>query len=438
MKQNESSCSKEATFWEVSDDRQSTERSQFPNREIGTSSQNAKRITENPKESQADDDLIDIAENPYPSIKSFYFPPNPQEKDSPSMCPRKQTRATKDMQTLLRIDGELGPLQHKLNEITSKFRALNMTVPSLLSQRHYSGRAAHSSNVSGYYLHRTETLDRGSNINDVVYVLGKQVPAFVDRSSRESRVTESLPFHSLKSESVSLHQDPFLMKEAHSKGTSIGHSYLSKCVDRSTSNVTNNWILGENNSYVNLGGCVDNNPSGSLIPAVSSSCYRCFRNRSFDPRMPNTSFHFDQLEAVRSRNSFTRKSSTTPLTDQRGFRNADSLARINDYKNSFGSQYQDTNDLMNADKKSQPAVSDRYRDNCDKFQHTTSKNLPESYASSSTNPDIRVFSVNTQLCATVEKHYSGRIVAGGNSYFKEASAMHQRSMNDRSYIYKPN
>ncbi|KAG7212429.1 hypothetical protein KM043_012744 [Ampulex compressa] len=109
--------------------------------------------------------LINIAENPQPSVKSFYLPPNPRDSvaivDQANSLSRPNRRASSDLNALLRIDGELGPLQHQLSVLTGKFRALSLTenlldVDSSLNSRFYSG----STNLSGYLLHRAEAYSR--------------------------------------------------------------------------------------------------------------------------------------------------------------------------------------------------------------------------------------------------------------------------------------
>lgn len=389
-------------------------------------------IAENPQGSQAGDDLIDIAENPHPSIKSFYFPPTPQEKESFSTCSRKQSRVPKDLEALLRIDGELGPLQHKLNEITGKFKALSLAIPPMLSQRHYSGRGALSSNMSGYYLHRTETFGHDSSASNVVHVLGKEIPALrtIDRPG-EGRSTECVG--------------------ALSYSANIGNEnyYSAMCAGRSVSNRTSNWLIGEenscltpNNSFVHFGGRIGRDPSGSLIPSVSSSCFRSFNSKTVDPYMPNTSLYFDRLEAARSNSSFTRRSAAAASMDQPGpSRQIESMYSSGGaHGQRSSSRFQVADEYTKADQRSHFGsdvyeCTSKYSDN--QLQRKVApRNVPESLYPPSTSADagIRVISVNTQLCTTVEKHYTGRMVAGANSCVDEASGVRQGSVKNPEYL----
>ncbi|KZC07848.1 hypothetical protein WN55_09834, partial [Dufourea novaeangliae] len=87
--------SREVTSREVLDDSQSAKISESSERGGHGSPNSGVNTTEKHRDSPSDDDLINIAQNPHPSIKSFYFPPNPMEKDGPSTDLRIQPRITK-------------------------------------------------------------------------------------------------------------------------------------------------------------------------------------------------------------------------------------------------------------------------------------------------------------------------------------------------------
>ncbi|KOC61840.1 hypothetical protein WH47_06184, partial [Habropoda laboriosa] len=349
--------SKDVTFREVPEDQKFTT-------EKRSSSRDAK-YTENPKEEN--DGLIDIAENPHPPIKSFYIPPVP-EKEISSLYIRQQSRITKDLDALLKIDGELAPLQHQLNEIRGKFRALNLTVPSLTSQSHYPSQYAPSS--SGYYLHRTETFGRDSKVNNVAHLMGKTMlqdnRSFLPPSGREMvNVEDSYSF-------------------VNPRGSS------SKCVARNGSNLSNNSMIEANdscvtvkNAYFQLENRVRRDPTGSLIPSVSSTCYRCYRNQTFNDQKPNTSSYYDELEAKGSNDTFVKQSEDWPSRPvHRGYTGRKTPGP--------------------------GSVSGRL---------TETRNT----STTSTVPQVRMISVNT----TLEKRYTDRILDSGNSYFEEAGTSRQ-------------
>lgn len=74
-----------------------------------------------------DDDLVDIARNPYSSIKSVYFPPNPPAVPGDSARPETRRRANvTDVNALLMLHHELGPLGCQLSKIIGKARALGL------------------------------------------------------------------------------------------------------------------------------------------------------------------------------------------------------------------------------------------------------------------------------------------------------------------------
>lgn len=446
------------TYYEILDVEQSTrERSQ-------KSYSSLRSETGNSQYSQENDDLIDIAENPQPSIKSFYFPPNPQEKENSSTQAKIQPRVMKDLEALLRIDGELSPLQHKLNEITGKFRALNLTVPPLLSQGHYSSWGTPSPNMSSYYLHRTDTFGRDSNINNVIHFVGKKIPncTMTGNFSREVGATDHLDnrwFHPLGTESVPLNRNSVSVNKTFSKCASVvpENLYPSRCPSKAVSNVTSNWLLEENdscvtvrNSYVQFEGRINKDPSGSLIPSVSSSCYK---NR-IGYQSPRTPYYSNELEAGGYSSSYRKQSliRSSPGSQPLSNISTDTMSassRPIDRTNFLNIRYQDvksrtpkhTSRVMVSD---ESACTSRYAEK-EFGKKSVSNNLTESsYApSTSTAPEVRVISMNTELCATVEKHYTGRIVGGANSSFREVTSpcqdftKEQKLLNNDNSFYHP-
>ncbi|CAK9817728.1 hypothetical protein ANTPLA_LOCUS9438 [Anthophora plagiata] len=261
-------CSKEVTFREVRQDQV------FPN----------EKETSYIKESRNEnvDDLIDIAENPHPPSKSFYIPPVP-EKEVSSFYMRQQSRFTKDLNTLLKIDGEFAPLQHEFNELRSRYRALKLTAPSLASQGHYSTQYMPSS--SGYYLHRTETFGRDSEMN-------------------KNMIQDSRNFFSPVSREMINIEDSCSFINPHGSST--------KCAVKA--NLSNDWTaegnescVPVNNAYFQFENPIDRNSVGSMIPLVNSSYYRCCRNQTFDEQRPNTSSYSDELEGKWSNSTFVKQ-----------------------------------------------------------------------------------------------------------------------------------
>ncbi|XP_020291118.1 uncharacterized protein LOC109858372 [Pseudomyrmex gracilis] len=74
-----------------------------------------------------DGDLVDVARNPYSSIKSIYFPPNPPASLDDSVKSKRRQRIATDTKALLKIDYELGPLRYQYSEIIGKTRALGLS-----------------------------------------------------------------------------------------------------------------------------------------------------------------------------------------------------------------------------------------------------------------------------------------------------------------------
>ncbi|XP_034184922.1 uncharacterized protein LOC117606509 isoform X2 [Osmia lignaria lignaria] len=267
---------KEVTFHELPEDKDfSSDRSQTSERKKTKSSRLPTRDDESQQHSQENGDLIDIAENPHPSIKSFYFPPNPQ-KEASSASLRTHSRATKD--GVQRDVSELRFLLQQLNVISGRARALSQIDPFLSSQRH-STQCSPYSNISGYYLHQTETYSRDTQVNDSIQLISRQM---IDESSQGIRDTDyvgSRAFCPAGNQMVPLGRD-----YTHYENP-MKHS--SRYVGRNLSSGLTNRTVGEDDSRVTLnnfhfqfGQYVEKHPSGSLIPSVSSSCYRCHRNRT--------------------------------------------------------------------------------------------------------------------------------------------------------------
>lgn len=77
--------------------------------------------------SVTNDDLVDVARNPYSSIKSVYFPANFPDPLASPLDSKKPQRLSTDLETLLKIDHELGPLRYQYSEIIGKTRALDLS-----------------------------------------------------------------------------------------------------------------------------------------------------------------------------------------------------------------------------------------------------------------------------------------------------------------------
>ena len=368
----------------------------------------------NSRNTQGNDDLIGIAENPHPSIKSFYFPPIPEKGHSCLHHLRQQPRITKDMDAILKIDGELGPLQHQLNEISGKFRALNLNVPSLPRQSHYC-QYTPSTDMSGYYLRRTETFGQDSKGNEVIRLMGQY----------QSNKNYTTLGPATKTKETLLTQDSFSMREPISRNISFTNedSYSlmaprvrsSKHVEKNVSTIASDWRIEDNNnyasvrnSYANFGGPVDKDPSGSLIPSVSSSCYRPYRNEAFDYHKPHSSKYYDESEFNKSKKEFAKKNETK----------LDS-SRTTDHRCQ--------NVTKRLDKMAQAGTSG--------VGCGSGKLIRTLDASTVTSgPDLRVISVNT----SVEERYTYGKVVGESSYNEGTSRTFQHSNNEsNSSLIRP-
>lgn len=301
------------------------------------------------------DDLIGIAENPHPSIRSFYFPPIP-EKDGSRVRARPQARIKKGMEAILKIDNELNPLQHKLNSITDEFRAL-------VSQDHYSSQYTISPDISGCYLHRAEAFDHDSSIINNITRLIKQ------EQRADLRTDYYTPLYPMSKKSVPINQPLFSIKESVSRNIGVRNNDsfslmmnspgYSRSVGRDPSNVGNasNWhsnlidkgndYMSRKNSYVRFrDNRMEKDPSGSLITSISSSLYKCHRNVNTDYQKPHTSSYYDEHEPQQGgyNDNFIQRqarfvhgraihprNTTTPLLVQNSFtKNMNRLLNFND------------------------------------------------------------------------------------------------------------
>ncbi|XP_076397078.1 uncharacterized protein LOC143265979 isoform X2 [Megachile rotundata] len=279
---------KEVTFHEPPEDKDfSSQRSQSSERKRIKSPRLATRDTEQ----QENGDLIDIAENPHPSIKSFYFPPSP-EKEVSSASLRTQSRV-KDLDTALRIIDELHPLQYQLNEILGQFRALSLANPTMLSQRHHSTQCTP---MSSYYFHRTETFDRDADVNGM-HLVHRQV---IDES-QDVRSTFGVGSFHPSSNQMALRPSFYTESQMETHNVDPRGS-SSRCIERNMPSEMSNWTAENesqitlNNFHFQFGQFVAKDPSGSLIPSVSSTCYRCHRNRA------HTFSHYDDAAGCSTSN----------------------------------------------------------------------------------------------------------------------------------------
>ena len=145
------------------------------------------RSTFIPTRREACDDLIDIAKNPNPSIKSIYFPPSPEDSQLTSnlgsvavesRTNRQLPQKSSYLDALSRIDNELGPLQTKYSELAGKFRALNpygMYNYRMDSSIQSPRMSTISQNISGYLLHRAETFCHHNSSKDFPTSIERQL-----------------------------------------------------------------------------------------------------------------------------------------------------------------------------------------------------------------------------------------------------------------------
>ncbi|KYN10754.1 hypothetical protein ALC57_17361, partial [Trachymyrmex cornetzi] len=140
-----------------------------------------------------DNDLVDIARNPYSSIKSVYFPPNfsdPRALPYDSGKSKRHQRVTTDVETLLKIDHELGPLRYQYSQIIGKVRTLGLSgtgfdlgISCRLDQSEtFIGQSVLSPNVSNYFPDRGQTYLRQTAISSGI----KNRSALVDKTSPTS------------------------------------------------------------------------------------------------------------------------------------------------------------------------------------------------------------------------------------------------------------
>lgn len=138
-----------------------------------------------------DDDLVDIARNSYSSIKSVYFPPSPSD---PLASPydfsksKRQQRVSTDVETLLKINHELGPLRYQYSEIIGKARALSLSGTGFdfdicrLNRPDAFVQSALSPNVSDYFPDCGQTFLRRTTISSGI----ENRSALVDKTSPSS------------------------------------------------------------------------------------------------------------------------------------------------------------------------------------------------------------------------------------------------------------
>lgn len=138
-----------------------------------------------------DDDLVDVARNPYSSIKSVYFPPNLSDP-LVSPCnhdnPKKPQRVSTDVEILLKIDHELGPLRYQYSEIIGKTRALglsdagfNLDASGRLKQPDAFVQSSRSPSSSDYFPDRGQTYLRAAISSGIA-----NRSALVDKTSSPS------------------------------------------------------------------------------------------------------------------------------------------------------------------------------------------------------------------------------------------------------------
>ncbi|EZA62122.1 hypothetical protein X777_05449 [Ooceraea biroi] len=141
-----------------------------------------------------DGDLVDVARNPCSSIKSAYFAPNPSD---PSILPddsttttssyksKRHQRVSSGMETLLKIDYELSPLQYQYSQIIGKARALSLSSADFdldvcchLDQSDVFGQSVLSPNLSNYFLDQAFSREAASSICNK-----ENRPGLVDKAS---------------------------------------------------------------------------------------------------------------------------------------------------------------------------------------------------------------------------------------------------------------
>lgn len=392
------------TFYESLESKESNEE-----RKSDRVSSKASKEPKRPRNAKDDDDLIDIAENPHPSIKSFYFPPIP-DKEISSLHSTHQPRITKDTDAIMKIRGELGPYRHKLNEIRNEFWALSSIPPSELSHRYYSCHYTTPSNVSEYYPHRADNFgrDKISNTAPLMsqYRMGRDY--FVTGSSYATNNETVFPSKDLFSINDSVSRN-FNVTSQNSYSLMARPIYSSKCFDRNMSNMTNDWQVEESDdyasakySYVKLENQIDNNPSQSLILPAGSPCYRCHKSKGFIMQKSHMPSCEDDLDFRGSNITFVKQSGTRSISRRPIDRACQGSFTIKKF------------DKTSQAGSSEPPVASVANKLIQCFE-------PSTVASS---PKVRVLSVST----SVKEHYTSGTVKDKSSNIKTASTTCRSSM----------
>ncbi|KYM93855.1 hypothetical protein ALC62_15557, partial [Cyphomyrmex costatus] len=138
-----------------------------------------------------DNDLVDVARNPHSSIKSVYFPPNfsdPLALPYESGNSKRHQRVATDVETLLKIDHELGPLRYQYSQTIGKARTLGLSctgfdlgISCRLDQPETLGQSVLSPSISNYFPNRSQTYPRQTAASGI-----KNRSALVDKTSPTS------------------------------------------------------------------------------------------------------------------------------------------------------------------------------------------------------------------------------------------------------------
>jgi len=411
-----------------------------------------------------DDDLVDVARNPYSSIKSVYFSPNlsdPLALPYDSGNSKRHQRMSTDVETLLKIDHELGPLRYQYSEIIGKARALGLNgtgfdldISCRLDRLDTFDQSVLSPSMSNYFPDRN--LRRAAISTDI-----KNRSALVDKispSSTFSVVGKSTPRGSCTS--WLNENDSNRRQEALSFAIRDSSRTLENCDGpRSSSQVRNSTsYYPMTNSHMfhrenvlddrSRNGCVSNSnfqpyrKSKAVIERATSAWNGWFARETVNTNLSNV---LDRTE-YNSHRYLNRTVENSRISTSNSFeirRQKSSVSIIEVINNNWSTTDEGTTNKRSNEhseipsSNQNPIVVETEFASCGINYH---KNiLPESeliakddrisssFALESIDPDIdphrevlravsastgtpqvRVVSVNTEFCATVEKRYTSR------------------------------
>jgi len=409
------------------------------------------------------DDLVDVARNPYSSIKSVYFSPNlsdPLALPYDSGNSKRHQRMSTDVETLLKIDHELGPLRYQYSEIIGKARALGLNgtgfdldISCRLDRSDTFGQSVLSPSMSNYFSDRN--LRRAAISSDI-----KNRSALVDKispSSTFSMVGKSTPRGSCTS--WLNENDSSRRQEALSFAIRDSSRTLENCDGRRSSSqvrnstsyypTTNSYTFHKENVLddCSRNGCISNSnfqpyrKSKAVIERATSAWNGWFARETINTNLSNV-LNRTEYNSHRYLNRTVENSRISTSNSFEIRRQKSSVSIIEVVNNNWSTDEGTTNKRSNEHSEipssnQNPIVVKTEFASCGINYH---KNiLPESeliakddrisssfalksidpgidphckvlraVSASTGTPQVRVVSVNTEFCTTVEKRYTSR------------------------------